>query len=114
MILEDSLYLHGLNLLPQFGPTRLALLAKRFGSFKDAYLADEKTLAGAGIDAEGKYKSSGSFTRVIGGATKPHRTSHLNGKLPAGGNMVMADQHVEWRKWNQMRVRTTGSPEFWW
>lgn len=52
MILEDSLYLHGLNLLPQFGPARLALLSKRFDNFKEAYEASAKQLAAAGIDAE--------------------------------------------------------------
>jgi DNA processing protein len=52
MILTDSLYLHGLNLLPQFGPARLALLAKRFKSFQDAFTAGEKNLISAGIEAE--------------------------------------------------------------
>lgn len=52
MILSDSLYLHGLNLFPQFGPTRLALLAKRFDNFQSAFLAGEKQLLVAGLDAE--------------------------------------------------------------
>lgn len=52
MVLNDSLYLHGLNLLPQFGPARLALLGSRFESFKDAFEASEKQLAAAGVDAE--------------------------------------------------------------
>jgi DNA processing protein len=52
MNLSDSLYLHGLNLLPQFGPARLSLLAKRFEKFQDAFLASENQLAAAGIDQE--------------------------------------------------------------
>ena len=52
MILSDSLYLHGLNLLPQFGPSRLALLAKRFENFKAAFEASLKELVLAGIDEE--------------------------------------------------------------
>lgn len=52
MLLEDSLYLHGLNLLPQFGPARLALLAKRFNSFKQAYEAGQAQLTSIGIDPE--------------------------------------------------------------
>jgi len=52
MDFNDSLYLHGLNLLPQFGPARLALLAKHFDSFKDAFNASEKQLMAAGIDSE--------------------------------------------------------------
>ncbi|HYV33577.1 MAG TPA: DNA-processing protein DprA [Candidatus Limnocylindria bacterium] len=52
MILKDSLYIHGLNLLPQFGPARLAVLAKNFGTFKEAFEASEKRLVAAGIDPE--------------------------------------------------------------
>ena len=52
MILEDPLYLHGLNLLPQFGPARLNLIAKRFESFQKAFEATENQLLAAGIDAE--------------------------------------------------------------
>ena len=52
MILPDSLYLHGLNLMPQFGPARLALLSKRFETFKQAYLANENQLVALGIDVE--------------------------------------------------------------
>ncbi len=52
MFSKDSLYLHGLNLLPQFGPARLALLAGRFRSFKDAFTANEGALLSAGLDAE--------------------------------------------------------------
>ena len=52
MALKDSLYLHGLNLLPQFGPARLNLLSKRFDSFQKAFEASEKQLLAAGIDGE--------------------------------------------------------------
>jgi prepilin-type N-terminal cleavage/methylation domain-containing protein/prepilin-type processing-associated H-X9-DG protein len=30
------------------------------------------------------------------------RTSHLQGKLPAGGNILFLDTHVQWRRFNQM------------
>jgi DNA processing protein len=50
--INESLYLHGLNLLPQFGPARLALLAKRFETFREAFFASEQQLVLAGIDAE--------------------------------------------------------------
>ena len=52
MLLSESLYLHGLNLLPQFGPARLGLLAKRFNNFESAFGASEKQLLAAGIDPE--------------------------------------------------------------
>jgi prepilin-type N-terminal cleavage/methylation domain-containing protein/prepilin-type processing-associated H-X9-DG protein len=62
-------------------------------------------------------RSANSYTGVQGGYMKQHRTSHMNGSLPAGGNVGMLDGHVEWRKFPQMLPRTTigsGSPVFWW
>ena len=52
MLSQDSLYLHGLNLLPQFGPARLAVLGKRFKTFRSAFEASEQQLVAAGIDPE--------------------------------------------------------------
>jgi len=43
-----------------------------------------------------------------------HRTSHLAGNLPTGGNLLFLDGHVQWRKFDKMLVRTVGSPAFWW
>ena len=52
MVFQESLYLHSLNLLPQFGPARLGLLAKRFGSFSKAFNATQEQLTLAGIDPQ--------------------------------------------------------------
>lgn len=48
----ESLYLHGLNLLPQFGPARLFKLSQYFKSFQQAYQASAATLQAAGIEPE--------------------------------------------------------------
>lgn len=42
------------------------------------------------------------------------RTSHLQGKLPAGGNILFEDSHVEWRRFNIMEPtpRTTDGKHF--
>ena len=62
--------------------------------------------------------NNNNFTSVDGGF-RGHSTSHLNGNLPAGGNLLFLDGHNEWRKFgntNQaqyMVVRTTGVPCFW-
>jgi prepilin-type N-terminal cleavage/methylation domain-containing protein/prepilin-type processing-associated H-X9-DG protein len=37
------------------------------------------------------------------------RTAHLSGKIPSGGNLLMLDGHVEWRKFQFMTVRS-----IWW
>jgi prepilin-type processing-associated H-X9-DG protein len=35
--------------------------------------------------------------------------------MPTGGNLLMLDNHVEWRKFNSMLPRTIGNvPVFWW
>ena len=49
---NEPLYLHGLNLLPQFGPARLALLAGAFENFEAAFNADSGQLMAAGIKPE--------------------------------------------------------------
>ena len=60
-----------------------------------------------------------NYTRIRGGWSKLHASAHLNGGLPAGGNLLMLDGHSEWRKFRQMVIRTTpnsvpGAPAFWW
>jgi prepilin-type N-terminal cleavage/methylation domain-containing protein/prepilin-type processing-associated H-X9-DG protein len=62
-------------------------------------------------------RTANSYVNINGGWAKPHRTSHLNGSFPSGGNCGMLDGHVEWRKFNDMIPRTSsgsGSPIFWW
>jgi prepilin-type N-terminal cleavage/methylation domain-containing protein/prepilin-type processing-associated H-X9-DG protein len=62
------------------------------------------------------------WTQIMGGLGTAflHRTSHLKGVSPAGGNIGMVDGHVEWRKFLQMVPRTNSSvdgvpiPVFWW
>lgn len=56
---------------------------------------------------------SGGFT--YNGLSYPHTSPHLNGNVPAGGNLGFKDGHVEWRDFTFMTPRTTsGAPYFWW
>lgn len=62
-------------------------------------------------------RAANNYTQVTGGwggGTKYHSSPHLNGRMPAGGNTLMLDSHVEWTKFDRMKVRTTGNPAFWW
>jgi prepilin-type N-terminal cleavage/methylation domain-containing protein len=59
-------------------------------------------------------RSMNNYTRIMGGWRNPHRSPHLNGPLPSGGNLGMLDGHGEWRKFAPMRVRTLSGPYFWW
>jgi prepilin-type processing-associated H-X9-DG protein len=59
------------------------------------------------------------YINIKGAYPKPHRTAHLLGgsAMPSGGNVGMLDGHVEWRKFDQMHVRTdpaSSTPVFWW
>lgn len=86
----------------------------------DAVLVADSTISqGATADRDRRFvraTRADAFSRIVGGARLPHRTSHLAANLPAGGNVTCVDGHVEWRKWNVMRNRTVngGEPMFWW
>lgn len=58
--------------------------------------------------------ASGNFTAVpisvsLGTGQKTVRTPHLNGNMPAGGNLLYLDGHVGWRKFDAMSVRGAGN-----
>ncbi len=62
-------------------------------------------------------RAGNRYTGIVGGWSKPHRTSHLHAgdpPLPAGGNVAMLDGHVEWRPFQKMHTRTSSAPYFWW
>lgn len=58
------------------------------------------------------------FTGISGGWSKKHDSAHMAGKNPAGGNLLFLDGHVEWHKFDKLKVRTApnsiGAPAFWW
>jgi len=94
-----------------------------------AYPAFNETLSDAtmpfGADATLQESNSAlttylSFSYVTGGGANNsiaiHRTSHMaifGGALPAGGNIIFFDGHVDWRPFSSMYRRTSG-PYFWW
>jgi prepilin-type N-terminal cleavage/methylation domain-containing protein/prepilin-type processing-associated H-X9-DG protein len=60
-------------------------------------------------------RGANTYTGIEGGWTKDkHRSPHLVGRVPDGGNAGFLDGHGEWVKFPKARVRTTGSPTFWW
>jgi prepilin-type processing-associated H-X9-DG protein len=59
-------------------------------------------------------RTKNRYTKIDGGWAG-HQSPHLNGKLPEGGNLLFADGHVQWKKFdNKTVVRTDGGPAFWW
>ena len=57
-----------------------------------------------------------NYTFIAGGFRLPHRSPHLTGQFPAGGNLGMLDGHVEWRDFADMypRMQQGSGPGFWW
>jgi len=84
--------------------------------------SDRVLLADPTISAPGQYNpaNAGNFnwTQVTGSAGgKPSTTAHMNGNLPAGGNLGMLDGHSEWRTFKKMQARNAPAsviPVFWW
>jgi prepilin-type N-terminal cleavage/methylation domain-containing protein/prepilin-type processing-associated H-X9-DG protein len=51
----------------------------------------------------------------IDGGWRGHQAAHLGAnRVPVGGNLLFLDGHAEWRRFEQMKVRTVGAPSFWW
>ncbi len=77
----------------------------------------ERVLAADGTLSNGdneidRYRNS---YKGVDGGWRGHQAPHFaSGTMPAGGNVVLLDGHTEWRAFNKMVVRTTGSPSFWW
>jgi prepilin-type N-terminal cleavage/methylation domain-containing protein/prepilin-type processing-associated H-X9-DG protein len=108
------------NQNPSIVPTAVTDTAKQI-TYPPPPSTDRALLADATISRPGQSsiinRSANAYTGVQGGFYKQHRTSHMNGSLPQGGNVGMLDGHVEWRKFQLMFPRTaigSGSPVFWW
>jgi prepilin-type N-terminal cleavage/methylation domain-containing protein len=71
------------------------------------------TISGAGQYSESA-KSTYDWTDVAGGFAKHHESPHRAGSFPSGGNILMLDTHVEWRKWRDMQCHVLANPGFWW
>lgn len=81
------------------------------------YLMNPSTrvLASDTIISIGADRKTAVFEGVNGGSPIPHRTSHMDGKIPEGGNLAFLDGHVDWKPWaTNSIVRTFGTPTFWW
>jgi prepilin-type processing-associated H-X9-DG protein len=48
-------------------------------------------------------KFAGVYTSNPTELPKGYNASHMAGKMPAGGNILFMDNHVEWRKFRQMQ-----------
>ncbi len=67
--------------------------------------------------------TGGNFSKVDGGwagHSSPHlaassaRRGQASIQLPAGGNALYLDQHVQWNNFQKMQQRRSSGPWFWW
>lgn len=77
----------------------------------DRVIASDATISNGQVMTD---RSRNRYTGIRGGWSQAHDTPHLDRQLPAGGNLLFLDSHVEWRRFQNMVVRTTGEPAFWW
>jgi prepilin-type N-terminal cleavage/methylation domain-containing protein len=88
------------------------------------YTASERVLVAdatisTGTALPGYEHPENNYTGILGGFTYngvsyPHVSPHLNGNVPAGGNLGFKDGHVEWRDFELMTPRTSSGAVFWW
>ena len=95
------------------------------GPITERVLTGDATLSRNSEYDEAKKHSGGyHYTDIeTGSFAKHHLSPHMKGALPSGGNLGMLDGHVEWRKFELMRVRANGNlwpsgntscPTYWW
>jgi prepilin-type N-terminal cleavage/methylation domain-containing protein len=90
-------------------------------------VSDRVLMAEANLSDRGQIsdalRDTYSYTGVWGGYRPPayphgipHNSPHMQGLLPAGGNLLMKDGHVEWRRFTLFHIRTDdpNHPGFWW
>ena len=94
-----------------------------FGTFVTPKLTERAVIADATISDFGQINTAMRdsptyrWQGIQGGFRKQHLSPHLgsNGR-PVGGNLLMMDGHVEWRRFRNFVCRTDGggSPGYWW
>jgi prepilin-type N-terminal cleavage/methylation domain-containing protein/prepilin-type processing-associated H-X9-DG protein len=100
------------NITESFNPAPYKIAGTTINpSPSERVLVADATISNGAVETD---RNRNRYTGIMGGWSKKHDTAHMQGKLPAGGNILFLDGHVEWRKFNKMRVRTTGDPTFWW
>jgi prepilin-type N-terminal cleavage/methylation domain-containing protein len=77
------------------------IASNRVASFVQAgKLPTETVLLACGIISKGVSANLGSDSFNLVTGAYDHRTTHLNGNIPAGGNLTYLDNHVAWQKFD--------------
>jgi prepilin-type N-terminal cleavage/methylation domain-containing protein/prepilin-type processing-associated H-X9-DG protein len=115
--------LNSTNLNATLTPQRIPMPPPPSGLWMSAPLASRRVLfADSTISLPGQSSPALAFSYqwvdISGGYVgRKHRSCHMDGALPAGGNLAMLDGHVEWRNFSLMVPRSLSgisSPVWWW
>jgi prepilin-type N-terminal cleavage/methylation domain-containing protein len=88
------------NITPTMGKVRSA----------DRVLAADVQIENGGSVYAQRYNYN--WTYVGGGFHIQHLSAHLIGTAPVGGNLLMLDGNVKWRRFDDMNCRTYSAPYF--
>jgi prepilin-type N-terminal cleavage/methylation domain-containing protein/prepilin-type processing-associated H-X9-DG protein len=101
------------NITESFNPPSFTIGTERINpSPSDRVVVADATLS---IGNNENNRAANNYTGVMGGWSQPHRSAHIDGKMPTGGNLLYLDGHSSWKIFKKMVVRTDGSdPSFWW
>ncbi len=101
-------------------PIQVAPFVFRTPTLTERVLVADATISDIGqITTSQKNSPTYRWKNINGGFRLPHLTPHLgSSSRPQGGNLLMMDGHVEWRKFADKefvcRTDGAGSPGFWW
>jgi prepilin-type processing-associated H-X9-DG protein len=105
---------------PRLRPTNinesLTITVVKQGLIEIPVVPTERVMWADANISEGENENDRTRNRYVGinGGWAGHQSPHVSRRIPLGGNLAMLDGHVEWRKFQKMRVVTTGGPTFWW
>lgn len=104
----NTRYVAATNINAKITPTPVTI-----GTTTVLPISTERELAAdATISRPGSVPPTFGNIALTGGVVgKPN---HMKGARPAGGNIVFLDGHVDWRKFDKMKVRTTGGVADYW
>lgn len=105
-------------------PVRYGPVMIRPGPLTERVLVGDALISNTSDRTQSRRDTYDYSNITSGSYPKPHVSAHLNGSVPAGGNLGMLDGHVEWRGFQEMSVRGFGGagggldngtcPTFWW
>jgi prepilin-type N-terminal cleavage/methylation domain-containing protein len=91
-----------------------------FNRYYTPTVSDRELMACATLSRPGESTKTAAggyhWTDVVGGYTLHHESPHMNGNVPAGGDVGFLDGHAQWRKFKDSNFspRTdSGTPVYW-